>query len=110
MLTVASPPPTTSPRNPGMVEAFTRSHSGVAGLIAEASNEIRRIFGPDAGIVLDVPSDYEDEGVSHLYVRILTSLDVDNAVNCLDRFNEEWWWDRMDSAPDTLHFTIEFAG
>jgi hypothetical protein len=93
-----------------MVEAFTRSHPGVVDLIEESSNEIRRIFGPDAGIVLDVPPDYEDEGVAHLYVRIVAPLEVDGALDRLDRFNEEWWWDRMGSGPDTLHYTVEFAG
>ena len=109
MVTVVPPPPITNLRNHEMVEAFTRSQPGVANLIADSAYEIRRIFGPDAGIVLDVPPDYEDEGVAHLYVRILTPLEVDDALDRLERFNEEWWWDRMDSAPGTLHFTIEYA-
>ena len=42
-----------------------------------------------------------------MYVRILTSLDIEDALDCLDRFNDEWWWDRMGSAPNALHFTTE---
>jgi hypothetical protein len=110
VMTIAPPPPITSLRNPGMVEAFTRKHPGVTNLIEESSVQIRRIFGPDAGIVLDVPPDYEDEGTAHLYVRILAPLEVDETLDRLDRFNEEWWWDRMGSGPDTLHYTVEFAG
>jgi len=94
-------------RSAGAIEDFLLQHPGAADLIAESSVEIRRIFGPQAGLVLDVPPDYDDEGVTHMYVRILTSLDIEDALDCLDRFNDEWWWDRMGSAPNALHFTTE---
>jgi hypothetical protein len=94
-------------RDVAAVDAYIRHYPGVADLIRESSAEIHHIFGFDAGLVLDIPPDYEEDDVAHLYVRIHTPLEIDDALDRLDRFNDEWWWDRMGSAPDTLHFTIE---
>lgn len=96
-------------RTPGAAGSYARVQPEAIGLINEAATESGRIFGPGARIALDIPGDYEDEGVAHLYVRILTNQAVDDALDALDLFNAEWWFPRFAQAPDTLHFVIEYV-
>jgi hypothetical protein len=95
--------------NDEAVAAYLAQHPAAREVLDEAAAVLPEFFDAPVDIVLDVPPDYEGEHVQHLYVRIQTSEDVDQALARKDRFNEEWWWQRMTDAPPTMHFTLEFV-
>lgn len=97
------------PLNDEAVGAYLSHHPVARAVLGEAIQVLPEFFDAPVDIVLDVPPDYEGEHTQHLYVRIQTSEDVDQALARKDRFNEEWWWQRMTEAPQTMHFTLEFV-
>lgn len=95
--------------NDEAVGAYLSQHPVARAVLGEAIQVLPEFFDAPVDIVLDVPPDYEGEHIQHLYVRIQTSEDVEQALARKDRFDEEWWWQRMTDAPPTLHFVLAFV-
>jgi hypothetical protein len=67
-------------------------------LVTEAYNNIRRFFKNEK-LKLTLNEDIET-GEKILFLYILTSLPVDEALAKLNQLDDEWWLDRIDDYPD----------
>ena len=69
-----------------------------------------RYFDTDLPIVLefDVDPESNDER-GELFATVQVRVDVDDALNQMDRFFEGWWLDRSPASPTVLVFDVEFA-
>jgi hypothetical protein len=95
--------------DPAAIAAYLSEHPETLSLLKKASSKILAIFPEDTSLTLDVPPDYESDGLRDLFVRIQTRLGVETALELLDRFNEEWWRKASAGAPLSLHFTTEYV-
>lgn len=96
-------------RDGDSVAAFLLRHPYLVDLLMEARGEIRKQFGPETPVVLQLSSDAEAEHDEELLALVLTPLPVDEALSRLDRLDETWWLDALDRAQDQLTIHVEFA-
>lgn len=76
--------------DPPRVRAYLDEHPSLIPLLLEARPEVDLRFGSDTPVTLDIVHDPEDN-TECLYAVIETRLDVDEALNRLDQFNDYWW-------------------
>lgn len=91
----------------GDTEQVMTTYPFLVPLIDEACTEIKRYF-PQADIRLDIVTDPEC-GEREAVLSILTTMDAEEAVNTLSRFDEEWWLERLPQAQGRLCITLEFV-
>ena len=65
-------------------------------VILEAYPHLVKHSGPNPQVMLEVVRDPEAERSEQLFAYILTSLDTDEALDRLDRLDEEWFLDQFD--------------
>jgi hypothetical protein len=90
------------------VMSFIEDHPLLVPLLEEAYINIVRYFGPYPHVFLEVISDPEATNDRQLFAFIGTHLSPDQALNSLERFDEEWWLDVLDQAQGKLCIDIEF--
>lgn len=113
----AAPPPTVKDlrprytfRRPAEVEAFLNAFPHRIPVLIEATEVIPRYFGPDAPLVLEVFTDPEDDDpVPELFALVQIDLDPTEALDRLDRLDDEWWTDRSPDGPGALIVDIEYG-
>lgn len=96
-------------RNDAAVQRFLYSYPQLAKVLLEAHVYLKKHFGPEPQVTLEVVSDPEVEGWDELFAYILTSLPVDEALARLNRLDEEWFLDQLDRVDGLLNFNLEFA-
>ena len=72
------------------VRDFLRSHQHLATTLTEAHQPITEVFGEDVRVRLEIHRDPE-EGWEELFAIVETCLPPSDALDLLDRFDEEWW-------------------
>jgi hypothetical protein len=83
---------------------FIIEHNLLAFLL-EARWEIRRVFGND--IVLEIELDPDpEEDFEGLFIIIRTSLSPEDSLDLLDRLDEEWWLDVDDNISNILEIMV----
>ena len=90
------------------VTARLQEYPFLVPLLEEARGRLAAHFGPDAPVRIDLAFDPEERDRS-LFARVLTDLPVDEALDQLDEFDEEWWLEAGRASQHLLHFDIEFA-
>src|SRR5882672_3201427 len=93
-------------RNQGEVKDYLRRCDYVIDVLLEAPEQIKSRFGRDAQIVLEVITDPED-GDRKLFAFILTPLAVEEAMDRLEKLDEEWWLDASERAEGQLIVDVE---
>jgi hypothetical protein len=93
---------------PATVSNFLQEHRVLVSLLNEAYQEIRKHFASE-DLKLELVSDREIAEDRQLFVYILTSLSVTDALKKLDRFDEQWWLERIDRANGLLNFNLRFV-
>ena len=93
------------------VERLLRSSPDLVPLINEAADQLARYF-PGAGIRLSHMFDPEGEGEELIlgalpYQEVDTDPDVDEAMEALDRFDQDWWLQNVRRANGLLIVTLE---
>jgi hypothetical protein len=73
----------------------------------EALSIIRRLFGSETVIFLSLVVDPEDEDFEELFISIVSDKPTDEALNLLDRFDEEWFVDVLPQTKNLLNVTVE---
>lgn len=68
---------------------FTKEYNLLA-LLLQAQWEIRRVFGNDIALELELHHDPEEDFAA-LFITIKTNLSPEDSLNLLDRLDEEWW-------------------
>lgn len=76
-------------------------------VIDETNGKIPTYFGDDASLELRLLMNDEDD-VTLLTLAVRTSLDVDSAFDALNRFEDEWYFERFDEAITNFIIDITF--
>ncbi len=77
-------------------------------LLIEARNAIARCFGEFQKVALEVVTDPEAENDRELFAFIQTNLEPNDALDKLDRLDQEWWLAESDRAKSKLCIHVEF--
>lgn len=93
-------------RNTEAVRRFLGAHPHLIEIILEAYPYLVKHFGPNPQVMLEVVRDPEAERPEQLFAYILTSLDADEALDRLDRLDEEWFLDQSDRVGDFFNFNL----
>lgn len=89
------------------VFAFLEQYPFLVPLLLEAFFKISRFFPSFAGF-LEVHTDPEDRSDVQLVLSIMTSLPLEDAQACIDRFDEHWWLDSSGHAQGKLCIMLGF--
>ena len=90
------------------IARFLRGSPFLAPLLVDAKQAARRYF-PAAGLRLEVATDPEIAGATHLVLSITQDGSVDRALNRLRCFDEDWWLDQIHRAQGKLVITLAFG-
>jgi hypothetical protein len=72
------------------VDRLLRDVPDLAVVIGEAASELTGVM-PDVRLSLELLPDSDYGGGDQLFLGVSTSLDEDEALAALRRFDEEWW-------------------
>jgi hypothetical protein len=92
-----------------MVRHFVRCHPEVIETLIEARPRLEEHFGPQVKVSLELVSDPEADATEQLFAYIVTSLPVDEGINRLDAFDEDWFLHQIDRVAGRLNFNLEFV-
>ena len=95
--------------DPPAVERFLRDHPAVVELLIEACRHLDLAFGPAPEMRLELVWDPEDGGEPELFAYVRTTLEVEEALARLHKFDEEWFLDHVHKVAGQLEFSIAFA-
>lgn len=90
------------------VNAFLDRHPGLVGTILAAKDTLRRFF-PEEPLRLDVARDPEYPADRQIEICVVTHREVDDALNQLDRFDDEWLAIVDGKADDHVLVTLAFV-
>jgi hypothetical protein len=91
------------------VERFLDRHPQLIDLLIEAHAHVVKHFGPDVHVVLEVVVDPESDIGEQLFAYISTTLTPGEALDRLDRVDEEWFLNQLDVAGGLFNFNLEAA-
>ena len=89
------------------IRTFIRDRPVLADMLIEAYDRIAGLFGPAPQIVLSIDGDPAGED-SELFGSILTPLDVPEALNNLNEFDQSWFLDQISRTEGKLNFNVTF--
>ena len=89
------------------VEQFLDKHQDIANLVLEAYNKIRDFFTSET-LLLELISDISIEGGEELFVYIQTRLSVEEAVEKMNDFDEQWFLDQLSRTKGLFNFNLRF--
>jgi len=95
--------------NPFEVRGYFLDYPFLIELLFEAFPEIERFFGRNPRVVLKVVKDPDIEGEEQLFAYIHTALSAEEALNRMDRLDEEWFLDKIDYTEGKFNLNIEFV-
>jgi hypothetical protein len=94
-------------RNSPMVQAYLACHPEIWGFLEEARPVLAEIFGGLVDIVLEVITYPEEGAEDELVAWIQSTNTVDEGLEKLDRFEDEWAIDHLTSVATRFNFNIE---
>lgn len=86
---------------------FLEQNDFLIPVLLEAPGKISNYF-PDAELFLECVTDPETVGEAMLELAISMNLDPDEAVDKLDRFQDEWWLNLSDKLREPLCPILEY--
>ncbi len=96
-------------RRPAEIQNFLITAPYLIDILKTACMPLQNHFGSEIKTALAVVNDPEVEDWRTLFVYILTSLPVDEALTRLERFDEVWLAHQPDHVQDQLSFNLEFV-
>ncbi len=96
-------------RNPVAVRRFLLNHPHLIDLLLEAYPHLAQTFGQDSHVALEVVRDPEVANWTQLVAYLVTSLPVDQALDKLDEFDDEWFLGQDDRVGDLFNFNLEIT-
>jgi hypothetical protein len=92
------------------VERMTEGNPQLVPLLLEARQQIARVFGPDAPLVLEVvPNPEASDALPELFLYIQTRLSVRDAKEKLAQLDDEWWLDALPRSEGRLNLALEYV-
>lgn len=89
------------------IGSFLCENPDLIEVIDETKGKIPTYFGDDASLELRLLMNDEDD-VTLLTLAVRTSLDVDSAFAALNKFEDEWYFERFDEAITNFIIDISF--
>lgn len=89
------------------IERFLDKHKDIANLILEAYTKIQDFFTSEI-LLLELISDISVEGGEELFVYIQTHLSVEEAVEKMNDFDEQWFLDQLNRTKGLFNFNLRF--
>lgn len=77
--------------------------------LIHAATLIPRYFGASAYLSLRAAHEVDGDGPPTLLATIHTTQSPTQALDSLDRFDDDWWLDAMPNLHDVLSFGLRFA-
>lgn len=95
--------------DPAEVKRFIRQRPALAPLLVEAIAVLYKYFGPGPYVRLRVVTDPEAEDCEELFAYIRVALPPDEALERLNRLDDEWFLDQLGRANGKFNFNLEFV-
>jgi len=87
------------------VSSFLHDHRGVAGLLIDAVQQLKKYFGDDVQFLLRLRTD--ESGYRSLYTVLKWKSTVKEVQEAIDKFDDGWWVSHSAGASGSLNFTYE---
>jgi len=95
-------------RNASDLLAYVNEHPQLSGFLLEGYQQLRKHFGYEPSFGIEVVHDPEiSQPNDFLFVYIRTSMDVDEAMDRLDQFDENWYLDQVEMFGNLVNFNLE---
>ncbi len=96
-------------RRPEEVRQFLEAYPFLTSLLREAHDKIGDYFGPQTAVTLEVVTDPEAMEDRELFAFIHTNLPSQEALDRLERLDQDWWLEASDRSEGRLCIHVEFA-
>jgi len=94
--------------DPQLVYSFLKDNPKLINLLFDSLNYLKKYFGDDASYSLVIESDPESSDPEKtMFVYIKTSLEIDKALENLDKFDTVWFLDQFSKAGGLINFNLE---
>lgn len=95
---------------PVEIRQFLQNDPVALEILVDALPRIRQCFEfSDLVVSLSRSAESAERDAPELYIRVVTSLDIDTALEQLENFDREWWLDRPPEVRDRICFDVDFA-
>jgi hypothetical protein len=88
------------------VKAWLSDHPGVAQIVIEARPHILNAFGQTSQVRMLMVKDPEISNFEELIAYIITDLSVNQALDSLDRFDNQWFLNQLDRLDGNFSFNL----
>lgn len=85
---------------------FIKDNYFILEVLIKAPKHITSIFGSNVNLYLELHHDSEENSMS-LFITIKTNLSPENALNLLDKLDEEWWLYVEDNISNILEIMVK---
>jgi hypothetical protein len=96
-------------RDERRVAAFAFDRPRLLNALLDAYPRLSALFGHEASLELRLRTDPEIPSRRYLAVFVATGIPVKEALRRMDRFDADWWLDRVGELGQELLFTLDFA-
>ena len=96
-------------RRPMEVKGYIKAYPFLVPLLVEAYDKIGEYFGSNPAVVLEVVTDPEADDDRELFAFIQTNCAPEEALDRLNRLDQEWWLDASDRSEGKLCIHTEFV-
>jgi len=94
--------------NPKLVYLFLKENPKLINLLFDSLNFLKKYFGDDANYSLVIESDPESSDPEKtMFVYVKTSLEIDKALENLDKFDTVWFLDQFSKVGGLINFNLE---
>jgi len=95
-----------SMRNPDELRELMHRYEELNAILPEGIAQARRVFGEQTQLELEVVSDPEADEGDTLFAYIVSDLDVQDALNLMDRLDAEWYLSLPAAVLDIFNFNL----
>ena len=90
------------------VTDFIRENTILLELLFESNQKIREYFGSDVQVILELLVDPEAGDYRELFALVLTELKPEEALERLEKLDNEWWLEVSLLAKGLLNIDVEY--
>lgn len=95
--------------NPLEIMKFLSENMDLQPVLLEANRMVKKIFGENAELILELRTDPEIEDDKILHANIKATGDIDEQLDKLDAFDKNWLIQRLDLVNRRVIFDLDFS-